>query len=727
MNRKPNIFISAEPRELESVRDLVADKLDVIGCRANWVASSVLSGANPLEQIQAGVDSADGVIQLIGHAYGSEPQEPHEVFGRISHTQFEALYARQRRKMVWFIVLDDAFPCDPYEAEPAEKRQLQDSYRELVRAKSHLGLRAAGPVELKKVILGLEDDIAGLHRRVPRWTVAAVALLTGIFIWLAWPRYSNRQAKKQVAQTEAKAAAVAVRQHKIEQALVRLPNVEVGSRTSGETLSPQQLRARADAKLEDEFGIRPGGSLADELTASAEAIRTGADSTPLQKARAAYALYRFDEAEAYFSRVNTVTRGTDDFAKRQRIAALEGAGAAAVAQLQFGRALNHYRAAAALIDEKREPIDWERLQHSIDDVIDNDEMYTATERFYETITAKLHSEGFFPEAAQLLRNIIKNRQRDLGSEHRATLAARNNLAVVLQSQNEYAQAEKEFRYILKIQTRTLGLDHPESLISRGNLAIAFSTQGKHAAAEAEYRAILDFRTRTLGPDHPATLACRNTIAASLAAQGRYSDAETENRAVLRLQERVMDRHHPDILATRNNLAEALRAQGKNPQAEAEHRAVLEVRERLLGAEHPDTLASRSNLALVLRAESKNEAAESEHRAVLAIRERLLGMNHPDTLASRNNLAAALAAQGKLTEAETQHRATLSGMEKTFGPEYPDVFLSSANVAMCLEAQGKNADALPFARRALAGWRKTLGEEHPYTVRARTLVQELVAK
>ena len=734
MNPKPALFISADSRELRGARELVAGKLDILGYEATWLDATALASADVLEKLHRAVDAADGVIQLIGHGYGAEPGEPHEVFGRISHTQYEALYARQRGKSVWFILLDDTFPCDPHDAEPEDRRELQIAYRDIVRSKSHRWHRAATSVELKKLILGLEDDLPSLRGGFTRRAAPAAAVLLGIIACAVWLPHFLRQPKKQFTHADAKAAAVVERHRKMEQALNRLPAVELKSRQPGEKLTPEQIRERACTALESELGIRPAGSLADELPAFAQELDTRNDATPLLKARAAYALNRFDEAEQLFLRseirdsfAHGDARQPPDDLRKQRIAALEDAGAAAVAQLQHGRAMKHYRAAAALIDEKRDPVEWTRVQRTIADVTDGDDFYTERERFFDTTACLLHHGRRYDEAASLIRSIIENRQREIGPEHPATLAASNNLAVVLQSQNKNAEAEAGHLAVLKIQKRALGPDHPDTLISHSNLAAALAAQGRHAEAEAEHRDVLDFRTRALGPDHPATLATRNSVAAELAAQGKYAEAEIENRAVLRFQERVLEPEHPDLLASRNNLAETLRAQGGNAQAEAEHRDVLTIRTRILGPEHPDTLASRNNLALVLRAEARNADAEAEHRAVLAIRERTLGPDHPDTLASRNNLAAALAAQGKFAEAETQHRATLSGMEKAFGSEHPDVFLSCANIALCLQGQGKKRDALAFAHRALAGWRKTLGEDHPYTKRAVQIVQELTAE
>src|SRR6202030_3384902 len=84
------------------------------------------------------VDQCKGVVQLVGQLYGAEPAVPDPEFGRVSFTQYEALYARKRGKKVWYLFIDESFPIDPHEPEPNELRQLQNSYRNVLKADTHL-------------------------------------------------------------------------------------------------------------------------------------------------------------------------------------------------------------------------------------------------------------------------------------------------------------------------------------------------------------------------------------------------------------------------------------------------------------------------------------------------------------------------------------------------------------------------------------------------------------
>jgi hypothetical protein len=48
-------------------------------------------------------------------------------FGRVSYTQSEALYARQRGGKVWDLFTEEHFPAEPCDREPEELRALQTS------------------------------------------------------------------------------------------------------------------------------------------------------------------------------------------------------------------------------------------------------------------------------------------------------------------------------------------------------------------------------------------------------------------------------------------------------------------------------------------------------------------------------------------------------------------------------------------------------------------------
>ena len=421
----------------------------------------------------------------------------------------------------------------------------------------------------------------------------------------------------------------------MEKALIGLADAESRSSIPGEKLTLEEIRSRAYTLLETELGMTPG-TLAAELPGFALERHSAPDTSLVQKAAAAYALNNFEEAEALFLEkeygkgiAGKDSGMTEDEIRTKRIQALEGAAQFATAQIQYARALEHYRAAAALTSLERNPLEWARIHHML--------AYALT------------YSGLFPDAEETLRQVVSVYERQLGEEHPATLSSSNNLANALNSQGKYAEAEERHRAVLGIRLRLFGLENPDALTSRTNLAAALNNQGKHDKAEVQQRAVLEVRERILGAAHP------------------------------------------DTLFIRNNLAKTLTAQGKHAEAEAQYRTVLAAWENSLGAEHPDALTGRSNLAKSLRSQGKHAEAEVQYRTILAIRERVLGSDHYEVFTTCHSLALSLASQNKSAEALVFAKRALDGFTKSLGAESPYSKAAGKLVAL-LESRNQSQPA-----------------------------------
>ena len=101
------IFISAVSKELKSARQLVANTLQFLGYEPVWQDVFGTEPGDLRAMLRRQIDGCKGVVQLVGQRYGAEPPVPDEQFGRVSYTQYEALYARQRGKRVWYLLLDE--------------------------------------------------------------------------------------------------------------------------------------------------------------------------------------------------------------------------------------------------------------------------------------------------------------------------------------------------------------------------------------------------------------------------------------------------------------------------------------------------------------------------------------------------------------------------------------------------------------------------------------------
>ena len=203
MSPRPTIFVSAVTAELRSARQLVANTLTFLGYDPIWQEVFGTETGDLTAVLRDKIDQAKGVVQLVGQCYGAEPSPPTKEFGRVSYTQYEALYARQRGKKVWYLFIDETFPIDPHDPEPEELHQLQSSYRNVVKADAHMFHPLRSREALEAGVLKLRDDLTRLRRGAKRWAIGvatSLALITIMVIWLIKRQGETASAVREIAQ-----------------------------------------------------------------------------------------------------------------------------------------------------------------------------------------------------------------------------------------------------------------------------------------------------------------------------------------------------------------------------------------------------------------------------------------------------------------------------------------------------------------------------------------------
>jgi len=186
MSPRPTIFISAVSKELRSARQLVSNTLTFLGYEPIWQDIFGTETGDLRQMLRDKIDQSKGVVQLVGQCYGAEPTSPDPDFGRVSYTQYEALYARKKGVKVWYLFMDEDFPIDPHEPEPEELRQLQAAYRGVLKADSHLFHPLKTREALEAGVLKLRDDLTQLRKGARRWAWGIAALLGFVALLVIW-------------------------------------------------------------------------------------------------------------------------------------------------------------------------------------------------------------------------------------------------------------------------------------------------------------------------------------------------------------------------------------------------------------------------------------------------------------------------------------------------------------------------------------------------------------
>ncbi|MDG4806362.1 tetratricopeptide repeat protein [Micromonospora sp. WMMD1120] len=210
------------------------------------------------------------------------------------------------------------------------------------------------------------------------------------------------------------------------------------------------------------------------------------------------------------------------------------------------------------------------------------------------------------------------------------LALRHELGRTWLERNQPEMADRVLRQVIADRTRVLGSDDADTLASRHKLTKAIMAQRQWPEAEAELRQIVAAEDQVRGPEHWDTMIIRHSLALAVLAQQRAAEAEEMLHAILEVRYRLWPLNQPETWQARHTLARCMQAQGRLAEAEAELRATLATVEPR-HADRSEVLAIRFTLAAVLLLDGQVDAAIEEYERLLTDRRRLLGDTHLDTL------------------------------------------------------------------------------------------------
>ncbi len=702
MTPRPVIFVSAASRELRSARQLVANTLTFLGYEPIWQDIFETGEGDLLGVLRREIDRSKGVVQLVGRCYGAEPPSPDRQFGRVSYTQYEALYARQSGKKVWYLFLDEGFPVDACVDEPEELQRLQAAYGDRLKGDSHMYHALTTAEGLEASVLKLRSDLVQLRRGVKRWAIAVAALLAvGVTINF-WLLHGQHRTSTQVIATQHAVSTMTDEMAKLRQGIMQFTQLEAKVRES-QTQESSTVREQVYEQLSKGLNLDVA-FVRQKLPQVAEELKHSPTATAYERASGAYVANDYVEAERLALTAAAQARKVAPAQSADVVRALKLAGLAAQKRIAYTTAIEHFREAEELTDRERDPAPWAEIQHVIADV--------------------LLDQGHYRDAAMILQAVVQTRSSVLAPDHPDTLRSRSRLAYAFWRQGRYNESEAAFRKLIGVEETVLGPEHPDTLLSHNGLAGALDDEGKHAEAEVEHRRVLEVRNKVLGPEHPDTLKSRNNLALALNRQQKYAEAEKEFRELIPEEEKFLGPEHPETLRSRGNLMGTLGYQDKDTEAEHGFRELIGAEERILGPEHPDTLRDRNNLGYALGKQRRFSEAETQFREVIRIEEKVLGPEHPATFRSRMGLAGVLSQQGKYDEADAQCRDVIALQEKLLGSDHPGTMYSCYKFAYQLAGQDKMKEAIQFALRAATAARNVFGEDHPDTRKYAQLLQQL---
>jgi hypothetical protein len=746
MHSKPVIFISAVSGELKSARQLVANTLTFLGYEPDWQEIFGTGQGDLRRTLRQRIDAADGVLQVVGQCYGSEPHKadgvsplPDAAFGRVSYAQYEARYATKRGKRVWYILLGKDFPAAPENPEPDELRDLQDAYREGVCTAPDLYHDASTPDALQLRVHELRNELAQLRRSAKHRAALVLVLLLLLAAGTARVLQSQRHSAQLADHTHRELLSATTKLAETNRELVSAKaelaetnrNVLLAKAENAET-NRNVLLAKTENAETNRNVLSARTELAniqkDVLSAKDEHANTNRN---VLSARTELADARTEFADTNKNLLLAKTKLDDTHREvllaKTKLDDLNGkVGSVAIGVSDVNRKIDllseGVNALPEILQQRLRELPLQSQGQSWQKELSpaqkarqaEEELKQAEDYAYEMLAKQLGIE------AKRLRVEMPALARQLKDAPNTPPLERANAAYVAK---DYTQARD---LALKAAEASPGAAPP-----RTSEAIrAYELASQVAEERLRYQEALDSlrqaerltdRQRDGGEWARVQFALARVIsnlANVLAAQGKLPESEEKYREVLALRMRMPGPEHTDTYRSKWALASVLQLQGKDEEAEPIYWEAIRFFDQKLGADDPNTFGCRNNLGALLCVKGSYEAAEKVLRAAITPSERVLGPGHADTLQSRSNLAVALAGQDKLPEAEREYRSVIKTGGRVLGTDHLEMVRAYYNLAGVLaDLADKNEDmdqyqeALKYARLAEQGWLQHRGPAH----------------
>ena len=545
---RPRIFLSAVSTELRTARQAVARTVRTLGYDP-VSQDDFPTGYGELRQwLREQIDGCEGLIQLVGDAYGAEPPDADPEFGRVSYTQFELLYALRKGKKTWVVLIGDRcsrdraatqldLPESTAGLEPAaaqdwqaERTALQQSYRDRLVRENHLRHTANDDTALENIILKLRDELAELRRtdeiRQRRLWKAVVAVLI-VLLMLGGGGWWATQHLKSTVQEVAVVDTEKIRAHLLTTIEETHRQELAEAESAGDWRERQQRREAADAA----HAVRR--MRVDELATSFAEIEARGNSTSVfQELSRILAEQGVDEAIAYMA--------------AQKTSILQSVRARAVAARERNRSeLEPLLRTAALYEAKAQATEARALYAEILDIEpDWPQALHAAFWFHTEQGDRARSYASLADASRDYQEAQRLAQQLTGADPENTEWQRDlsvshiKIGDVLVAQGDGAGALAAYRKSLAIRETLAGRDPANTdwqrdlSVSHNKIGDVLVAQGDGAGALAAYRKDLAIAEALAGRD-PANTDWQVDLAVSYSKLGVHDGLTvTERRAFL---------------------------------------------------------------------------------------------------------------------------------------------------------------------------------------------------
>lgn len=273
--------------------------------------------------------------------------------------------------------------------------------------------------------------------------------------------------------------------------------------------------------------------------------------------------------------------------------------------------------------------------------------------------------GLFPEAAQLLGEVVAMRRDASQEDPSRWIASLDSLALAHLHVGDYTASEALYQQSLEVEQRSVVAE----VGTRIGLARLYIASGRHPQATAQARRAVELLDPT-DKDHIESLCTALRMQAlALRDIGRALEAEPLLRRNLALREEHFGRDHPATTLAQISLANNLWVLGRLEETKKLYPSAFERLRQQFPKQHPAYLDGLSDYGLFLQSVERFDEAETVSLEALAIARTTYEEGHLEVLVRLNNLASLASTRYRYEEASAYYSEALVTARDTLGPDH----------------------------------------------------------
>ena len=408
------------------------------------------------------------------------------------------------------------------------------------------------------------------------------------------------------------------------------------------------------------------------------------------------------------------------FIRRNRVMVVAGSIAllavlaGAIAAIVFGLAANRN---AELAEQARA-----EGEEVVGFLLDIFYMSDPSESLGNTITAK-----------EILDRGSERIAEELSGQPRRKALMLGTIGGVYQSLGLFDLAEAHMQEAYDLQIRELGQEHKDTLASLDALTLLALDQARYEKMEAFATESLRIHSELYGDEDHRAISALSDIATARSSMGDSETAVLHSRQVLDLARKSPDVDDTQLEVYVRRLAIYLSEVGEEDEAGALHRESLQLSREVYGEIHPNVAFALDNLAIYYDGIDDFERAEPLYRQALAMLREIYGDEHPEVAQTMGNVAGFLIyAKGEATEdssADLEDARNLLtqalASNRKFRPDHPHIGDNLSSLAELEKLAGRYPDAEELLQQALEIYSVNLQADHPMVVDAKITLGEVL--